>query len=124
MRVLVKVQLPPVDRELSVKTGKLYVDTRDPNVFVYDQKRTHVFQGRDDKLRKFMLDAARGVGYMKGISAGRVGTARAGRSTTRRRIPAAGGMVMSERLGDAPIEPEYAEQMKARGRCTRPHVQR
>jgi len=64
MTVLVKVQLP-VDLKLARDTGKVYADKTDPNILVYDRKRKHYWQGRDDELRAFMLSAFGGAGSMK-----------------------------------------------------------
>ena len=62
--VLVKVQLP-VDLALAQTTGRTYADKANPNVLVYDRLHKHVFNGRDDRLRDFMIEAGDGVGFMK-----------------------------------------------------------
>ena len=61
---LVKVQLA-IDIKLARETGKVYADVTNPELLVYDAKHKHVFQGRDDTLRAFMLSALGGAGYMK-----------------------------------------------------------
>ena len=64
MSVLVKVQLP-VDLKLARETGKVYADATNPSVLVYDKKKKHMWQGRDDTLRGVMLSMFGGAGSMK-----------------------------------------------------------
>jgi hypothetical protein len=64
MRRLVKVQLP-IDTVLARDTGRVYADKANLELLVYDRAHKHVFQGRDDTLRSFMLAADGGVGYVK-----------------------------------------------------------
>ena len=61
---LVKVQLP-IDLQRAQIEGALYADKASPEVLVYDRAHRHVFQGRDDHLRDFMLAADNGTGYVK-----------------------------------------------------------
>lgn len=64
MSTLVKVQLP-IDTKLARETGKVYADVNNLDLLVYDKKHKHVWQGRDDELRGFMLSAGGGAGFMK-----------------------------------------------------------
>lgn len=64
MSVLVKVQLP-VDLKLARETGRVYADPNDLDLLIYDRKRKHFWQGRDDELRGVMLSSFGGAGSMK-----------------------------------------------------------
>lgn len=61
---LVKVQLP-IDIDRARKTGKAYAEKGNQNLLVYDRWNEHVFEGRDDELRNYMLAADGGTGFMK-----------------------------------------------------------
>lgn len=61
---IIKVQLP-LDMERIRKEGRMYVDHTKTTVMLYDKARKNVRVCKNDRLRKMMLDALDGQGYVK-----------------------------------------------------------
>lgn len=61
---IIKVQMP-IDQARARAEGAMYIDHSNPDMLVYDEARTNVGPMRDERLRKMMLDAEDGLGYVK-----------------------------------------------------------
>lgn len=61
---IIKVQMP-IDQARAQREGLAFVDKDNPDMLLYGKGQSNAVHSRDAKLRKMMLDAENGVGYLK-----------------------------------------------------------